>query len=132
MTKKAALTALASVAITLSLIGFTGAPVYAAGKDPSVAKHQRNNAIKRSRTHMPGVIGIVTGVDRPTLSVRAHNGTLYTVNAADAKILKNRKTIIDVADIKVDDHVIVAGTVKGTTIVATAIHNGHAFGIKKG
>ncbi len=131
MTKKAALTALAAVAITLSLIGFTGAPVYAADGDTSATKHQRNNAVKRAKAHMPGIIGTVTKIDGPTLSVKVYNGTIFTVDASNAKILKNRKTTIDVSDIKVNDHIIVAGTVDGTTVIAAAIHNGHAFQGKK-
>jgi hypothetical protein len=126
MTKKAALTAIAAVAITLSLIGFAGSPVYAADNDASVTKHQRSIA-KRAKAHMPGIMGIVTKIDGSTISVSAKNNMVYTVDASSAKILKNRKTTIVVSDIKVGDHLIVAGTVNGTEVSATAIHNGHAF-----
>lgn len=84
------------------------------------------------------ILGIVTNVNGNTILVDGRFGTstattTYTVNAANAKIFKDKATTT-VSAILVGDRVLVEGTVSGTTVTANVIFdgklplNGKAFG----
>jgi hypothetical protein len=77
---------------------------------------------------LPGVFGKVTAIDGTTLSVLgggrpSTTQTTYTVNAANATVLKNATTS-SVGAIAVGDSVMVQGTVSGATVTATRIFDG--------
>ena len=78
----------------------------------------------------PVVIGTVSAVNGSTLTVSGHEGfatgtaaTTYTVDAANAKVTKDRATS-SVANIAVGDTVAVSGTLSGTNVTATDIRDG--------
>jgi len=77
----------------------------------------------------PGVFGLVTAVNGNTITVGSHGfgataaTTTYTVNAANATVLKNNATST-VSAIAVGDRIVVQGTVTGTNVVATTIRDG--------
>jgi hypothetical protein len=76
-----------------------------------------------------GTFGTVTAVNGTTITVTSKagpNGTAgatYTVDAANATVMKNGATS-SVSNIAVGDTVMVAGTVNGTSITATSIRDG--------
>jgi hypothetical protein len=75
-----------------------------------------------------GVFGTVTAVSGNTITITdKQSNTTYTIDATNAKIDKNKATI-SVSNIVVGDTIMVQGTVSGTTVTATAIHDGVAFG----
>jgi hypothetical protein len=95
---------------------------------PSVGVHARGalpmmfGGMRGEKGH--GVFGTVTAVNGSTLSVtNKQDGAVYTVTTANAKIDKNQNSIT-VSNIAVGDMVFVEGTVSGTTVAATAIHDG--------
>lgn len=69
----------------------------------------------------PGIIGTVTSVSGSTLTVKAMNGTIYSVETANAKFQKDKNTAITIANIAVNDSVIIQGTVNGTSVTATNV-----------
>jgi len=87
----------------------------------------------------PGVMGTVSAVDGSTLTVTSKgmmrvrpNATsssataaaiAYTVNASSATVYKNNVTST-IASVATGDTVMVQGTVSGTTVTATTIHDG--------
>jgi hypothetical protein len=102
---------------------------------------------------VPGVFGTVSAVNGDTLMVTTAArparpmpeqastsvgtltvvaGTVYTVDATNAKIYKgSATTTVSVSDIATGDTVIVQGTVTGTNVVATVIRDG-AVGMMEG
>ncbi len=69
-----------------------------------------------------GVAGTITALNGPTLTLADKNNTIYTVDATNAKILKDyASTSIAVSEIKIGDHVLVRGSLAGTSIVAKKI-----------
>ncbi len=76
-----------------------------------------------------GVFGTVQSVSGNTLSVtqkygpNGTTGTTYTVDATNATVTKNGAAS-SVSGISVGDTVMVQGTVNGTSVTATAIHDG--------
>ena len=81
---------------------------------------------------IPGVFGTVSAISGTTLTVTSKamvgpnsnsTGTTYTVNAANATIVKNGATST-VSAIAVGDTVMVQGTVSGTNVTATKINDG--------
>jgi hypothetical protein len=90
----------------------------------------------------PGVFGTVSAVDGTTLTV-TNNGfpmrrnststasatpaTTYTVDASNATIYKGSATsTVSISSIAIGDMVMVQGTVNGTNVTATVIHDGFA------
>lgn len=66
--------------------------------------------------------GGVTAVSGSTITVKANNGTSYTVNIEVSDILVNRIwDKINISDIKINDRVMVYGTVSSTTIDAKLV-----------
>jgi hypothetical protein len=70
----------------------------------------------------PGVGGVVSAVSGNTITVTSKDKTTYTIEAGSATITK--ETTVGVADVKVGDTVMADGTVTGTTVAATTIHDG--------
>ena len=68
----------------------------------------------------PVVAGNVAAVSGSTITIKNESDTTYTVDATNAKVLKGNATST-VADIVVGDHVVVQGTVNGTSITATSV-----------
>jgi hypothetical protein len=68
-----------------------------------------------------GAIGRVTAITDTSITVKSKDGTVYTVNTANAKIWKNKNNAASLSDIKVGDSVIVQGAVNGSTITAVNI-----------
>ena len=79
------------------------------------------------RTMMPGIFGKVTAVSGTTITVLggrpSGTQTIYTVNAANAVVIKNATTS-SVGSIVVGDAVLVQGTVSVTSVTATRILDG--------
>jgi len=73
-------------------------------------------------THQPGVGGTVTAVSGNTITVTAQDGKTYTIDASSATITKDET--VGVSDIKVGDTIGAQGTVSGTSVTATNIHDG--------
>lgn len=74
----------------------------------------------------PEVLGTVTAVSGNTITVkdlRANTGTIYTVDATNATIIKNGTTS-SVSNILVNDTISVQGVLNGTIITATKINDG--------
>src|ERR1700722_1326994 len=79
-------------------------------------------------SHMPpGVFGTVSAISGSTLTVTSKGfganatATTYTVNAANATVMKNGATSA-LSDIAVGDNVMAQGTVSGDTVTATKIN----------
>ncbi len=123
MKNKAAIIALAAVIFTASSVGFIQT-ASAHTKNPTTSWKASQANIKNYLQHAPGVTGTVSAIDGTTITVLGKNGTSYTVLADNAKILKNRNTILAITDVKIGDTVMVQGTVDGTTITATTIFDG--------
>lgn len=78
--------------------------------------------------HMPGTIGRVTAVSGTTLTVsvkkwKDNASIVYTVDASSATVEK-AGTASTLSSVAVGDNVIIEGTITGTSIVATKIHDG--------
>ncbi len=69
-----------------------------------------------------GVMGTVSAVSGDTITLTGKDGTTYTVNAGSASITKNMT--VGISDIKVGDTLMAQGTVNGTSVTATNIHDG--------
>jgi hypothetical protein len=93
-------------------------------------REQKKNNGRGMPMRQPGVFGTVTAVSGNTISVLGRvfqNGTstniTYTVDATNAKIIKNNATS-SISSVLVNDTVRVQGTVSGTSVVATVVHDG--------
>ena len=115
-TKQQLLAAAAGAVVTLGL--GAGAVTFAAtGTSPVAAITGAVSAM-----HAPGVGGTVTAVNGSTITVTGKNGTSYTINAGSATITKDET--VSVSDIAVGDTIMANGTVSGTSVAATSIHDG--------
>lgn len=74
------------------------------------------------KAHMPGVGGTVSAVSGNTITLTGKNGTTYTIDAGAATITKD--LTVTVGDVKVGDTIVADGTVSGTSVAATIIHDG--------
>lgn len=128
MTKKSTLIAFAAVMFTAGTLGFSGVTF---AEDSTTTWKGGQENIKNYLKHAPGVMGSVTAISGSTITLTSANNTLYTINASSAKIVKNRNTIITLADIKVGDTIMVQGTVSGTSVTATTIFDGKPVVSKK-
>jgi hypothetical protein len=84
----------------------------------------------RGGTMRPGVFGTVTAVSGNTITVDSKKGfdttatdTTYTVDATNATITKSGATGT-IASIVVGDTIVAQGTLTGTNLVATTVHDG--------
>ena len=73
--------------------------------------------------HMPGVFGKVASISGTTITLTGRNNTTYTVDASNATVTKSGSTS-SVSSIAVGDTLMVQGTVSGTSVTATSIHDG--------
>ncbi len=75
----------------------------------------------------PHVGGEITAVNGSTLTVTGRDGTTYTVNAANATVMKEgaASTLTSLA---VGEHVHVKGTLDGTTVTAESVMAGMKMG----
>jgi hypothetical protein len=82
---------------------------------------------------IPGIFGAVASINGTTLTVTSKVGskgataTIYTVNAANATVMKNGATTT-LSSVIVGDNIFAAGTLNGTSITATTIRDGIAMG----
>ncbi|HEX8993880.1 MAG TPA: DUF5666 domain-containing protein, partial [Candidatus Paceibacterota bacterium] len=134
MRRTTALTIASSVllgSLILSSTAFAQEPQHTAGG----AQHGRGHGSQRSG-HAPAVFGTVSAISGNTITVTSRGfgfgqnsstTTTYAVDATNAKIDKNGANAT-VGTIAVGDMIMVQGTVSGTNVTATAIHDGIAKG----
>ena len=96
----------------------TGAPVGAGGRpgmfaSSTIAQLQGNG--------QPIVGGTVSAINGNSLTITNSGSATYTVDVTNAKITRPGVTTATVANITVNDHVLVQGTVNGTAITATSV-----------
>jgi hypothetical protein len=121
MRKKFAQATVIGLMAVLSAVSITGT-AYAAGPVRG-----------EGRFGQPGIMGAVSAVNGNTLTVSgrglgrnaASSTETYTVNAANARVVKNGSTS-SVSAIAVGDKIFVRGTVSGTDVAATLIRDGAA------
>lgn len=115
-----------AIAGVASLFLFASASVVAA------AGPMRGEGAMQWGGRAPGIAGVVSAKDGTSLTVesrgfgRDNATTTYTVDAANATVFKNAATS-SLDSVSVGDRVMVAGTISGTTVTATAIHDGVGF-----
>ena len=80
------------------------------------------NASSSPMMHAPGVGGTVTAVSGNTITVTGRDGKTYTVDAGSATITKDET--VSVSSIAVGDTIMAGGTVNGTSVTASVIHDG--------
>lgn len=117
LNKQQLMAAAAGAVLTLAL--GAGAITFA---DTGTGSTAGTTSTAQSGMHMPGVGGTVTAVNGNTITVTGPNGTSYTINAGSAAITKDET--VSVSDIAVGDTIMANGTVSGTSVDATAIHDG--------
>jgi hypothetical protein len=92
----------------------------------------------RAQMTPPAVMGKVTAIAGDTITITGQlggqkptgtaadttSGTTYTVDASSATVTKDRDTASTVSAIAVGDMISVDGTISGTTVTATTIHDG--------
>jgi hypothetical protein len=119
LSKQQLAAAAAGAVLTLGL--GAGAITFAAtGTTPTSAVA----AITGNAKHMPGVGGTVTAVNGNTVTVTGADGKTYTIDASAAAITKDETATV--SNIAVGDTVMADGTVSGTSVAATSIHDGKA------
>ena len=78
------------------------------------------------RPHGPMLGGTVTSVSGSTISITNRKNTAYSVDASGAEISKGfgrTSSTGTIADIQNGDHLIIRGSLTGTSITATAIRD---------
>ena len=115
------------------IIGFSSlliaAPAFADSALPQSGVPPHGRGMGHMMGERPEAVGTVTAISGTTLTVESKgfganaNAQTYTVDASNATIDKNRASA-SLSDIAVGDTVLVHGTVNGTTITATEIHDG--------
>lgn len=83
----------------------------------------------RTRHAPPAAFGKVTAISGTMITISdqkpgATSATTYTIDASGATVTKDRNTTSSVSAIAVGDMIAVEGTVSGTNVTATAIHDG--------
>jgi len=73
---------------------------------------------------IPGVYGTVTSVNGSTLTVTSKDNVVYTIDASNAKILKEKNNTMTIGEIQNGDLLAVKGQISGTNVSATVIHDG--------
>lgn len=68
----------------------------------------------------PVVAGTVSAINGAILTITNKSNVTYTIDTANAKIMKDQNTIL-VSNIAVNDNVIVQGTVNGNAVVASTV-----------
>ena len=129
-TKKSTVIAFAAVILTASAFGFTGIASANTNTTPSSWKSTQKT-IKDYLKHAPGVVGKVQSIAGNSIIVTSSNNTTYTIDITDAKIFKNRNTVISINDVNVGDTLMIQGTFNGTTVTANTIFDGKGISGKK-
>ena len=84
---------------------------------------QTNTSGSQTTPRVPhGVMGTVSAVNGNSITLTGKDGKTYTVEAGSAAISKDMTVAI--SDIKVGDMLMAQGSVNGTTVTATNIHDG--------
>lgn len=104
------------------LAGLAGAVVTIGLGAGAVTFAQTGTLGAKPGMHMPGIGGTVSAVNGNTITVTGRDGKTYSVDAGSATITKDET--VTVSDIKVGDTVGAMGTVNGTAVTATVIHDG--------
>lgn len=125
-----AATILSSVAVAIPVFADTGlnANVSVTAKPPMGIMMKGGDG--RMGMMKPAVVGTVSAVNGNIITVSGRQGfgtstpvTNFTVNIANAKILKNNATST-ASGIVVGDTVFIQGTVTGTNVTASMVHDG--------
>lgn len=93
---------------------------------PAVLAKNENNKGPGQMMSRPEVLGTVTAISGNTITVkdlRVNSGTIYTVDATNATVIKNGSAST-VSAILVNDTVSVQGVLNGTNVTATKINDG--------
>ena len=91
------------------------------GKVGNGNKSDNNQALLQIQGNgQPVIGGTISAINGSTLTVTNSSNVTYTVNAATAKIVQGKNTIL-LSAVKVGDSVIVQGTVNGTAVTASTI-----------
>jgi hypothetical protein len=112
-----------SLLLITAIAGLTIAPAVLAKENENEIKGNGRGWQMMSR---PEVLGTVTAISGSTITVkdlRGNTGTIYTVNATNAIVIKNGVTST-VSAIAENDTISVQGVENGTTITATKINDG--------
>lgn len=124
-TKKQTFLILCTAATSSILLAGAAVAATSPAKGPH-ASHSRMMP-QGKRPSRPMVAGAIATVNGTTITVTGDNGTVYTVDAAKAKITKGfgkDAATIAVADLKVGDKLVGTGTLTGTSLTATDIMTG--------
>jgi hypothetical protein len=73
---------------------------------------------------MHGLRGTVASISGNSITLTRKDGTAITVDATNAKIMKDKTTVLALTEVKVGDTLMVMGTTSGTTVTATTIIDG--------
>ena len=119
LSKQQLLAAAAGAVVTL---GLGAGAVTFAQTNPSTSSGQATTASSTPMMHMPGVGGTVTVVSGNTVTVTGRDGKSYTIDAGSATITKDET--VTLSDVAVGDTVMADGTLSGTTLTATSLHDG--------
>lgn len=80
----------------------------------------------------PTAFGKITAINGTSITIVGKSNTTYTVDAANAKILKGKNKAAALSDLAVNNMIVVEGTLNGTTITATSIRVGGPRGVEGG
>lgn len=146
------LAAVASLAGAVPVFADAGSGAGATTNQSATVRGNWMGNSKRGRTPMmkPAIFGTVSSVNGTVVTVSGVSGgrgfsqknnsagstttpaaTTFTVDASNAKVMKNNATST-VSQIAVGDKILVQGTVSGINVVATMIRDGEMMGEGKG
>ena len=121
---------MAIVTVTSLAVGFSA--FADSNTSVTVQNGQKMGWMNRGRTagpKIPVVVGTVSAINGNVITISGKQGfgattaTTFTVDATNAKITKAKATV-SISSVAIGDMVLVQGTITGTNVVATAIHDG--------
>ncbi len=116
-------------AVSAHMTTQTGETNYQGTPTSKLGKHPYTAMLSTSHKFSPPVNGTVTAISGTTLTVTNATGTVYTVDASQAKVAEGMFVSgLSVANIQVGDKVSIRGTVSGTTITAKMINDASFIG----
>jgi hypothetical protein len=80
---------------------------------------------RRIKTNTPNVVGVISTISGNTLIVNSRKGKAsrsYTVDATNAKVIKDGTTTA-ISNIAIGDKVVIKGSIKGTRVIAKSIRD---------
>jgi hypothetical protein len=115
------------------LVGLGTSAITIASAASTVTTPSATTAASGYGTHAkrtpPAAMGKVTAINGISITItNAKTSTTYTVDASNATVTKGGVTSATVSNIAVGDTISVAGTVSGTNVTATTIHDGFGGG----